>query len=79
MKIYGIRNGRELFGWLTNCVGKVELVDESGERILLTGGREKQSKLPMTCFDNEIQKMELLFEKAEDCIGMFSYIQCRRG
>ena len=74
MKVYNIKNSRRFFERLAGCQGTVELVNEEGMPLTVTGGKEKANMLPMTYMDGEIRQMELAFERQEDCHYIMSYL-----
>ena len=52
----------------------MEAVNEDGNHLTLTSGKEKPDEVPMTYMDGEIRNMELVFEKKEDCRRMYAYL-----
>lgn len=78
MKIYNIHNTHEFFDRLSTCEGKVELVDEAGKRIELLHGRQSSDIVPLFSLYGNIRRLELKFERAEDCNKIFSYLINKR-
>lgn len=79
MKIYNINDSREFFKKLASCQGKVKLVNDSGEQIELTPGLADANFLPLACIHGTIREMEIIFQDAEDCRKIFSYLLNKRG
>ncbi len=74
MTIYNVKNSKSLFEKLAACEGAVEMVNENGQHILLTEGRETPDMSPLTYFQGKIQRLELVFQKPDDCRTIMNYL-----
>ena len=75
MKIYNIENTKELFETISECKGKVELVNEDGRHIELStkeGGNV--NLLSETYVSGSIKEMELCFSNKEDACKVFMFL-----
>lgn len=79
MKIYNINNTKEFFERLSSCRGMVKLVNENGEQIEINPRKMDSSLLPAVYVQGSIQQMEIIFQDAEDCRNIFSYLLNKRG
>ena len=74
MKILSVKDSKRFFKHLAECTGFVEAVNEDGNHLTLTSGKEKPDEVPMTYMDGEIRNRELVCEKKEDCRRMYAYL-----
>ena len=74
MKLYNITNIKGLFDVIDECDGRVDLVDEEGNRINLKSKIAQYVSIAKVIKDGEISELELVAYEPEDTHKLFTFM-----